>query len=87
MGQPLSRVIVGFSHRQLGLGGCIGNVFGKMEFKCLFAAVIYGFQLEQYWKRGVVVKARTTSRPWGGIPVSAREVVWVWTFRLLLKYY
>jgi len=47
-----------------------------MEFKCLFAVVIDRFQLEQDWKREVVVKARFASRPWEGIPASAGEVVW-----------
>ena len=66
MGQPLSRVIVGFSHRQLGLGAVSGMCLPRWSFKCLFAAVIDRFQLEQDWKKEVAVKARITSRPWGG---------------------
>jgi len=55
--------------------GCIGNVFAKVEFKCLLVVAISRFEFEQV-ERELVVKAGITSKPQGGIPVSVKEVVW-----------
>ena len=39
-----------------GAEGRIGNVFAKVEFKCLLGAVIGRFEFEQDGKREAVVK-------------------------------
>ena len=58
--------------------GCIRNVFTKVEFRCLLAVMIGKFEFPQGGKREVVVKAGGTVKSQRGIPVSVREVVWVW---------
>ena len=66
----------GFLTFLAGPRGCIGNVFAKVEFKCLLAVTIGRFEFSQDGKREVVIKAGVTSKPQGGIPVSVKEVVW-----------
>ena len=66
----------GFLTFLAGPRGCIGNVFAKVEFKCLLAVTIGRFAFEQDGKREVVVKAGAANKPQGGIPVSVKEVVW-----------
>ncbi|PUU84152.1 cytochrome P450 [Tuber borchii] len=66
----------GFLTFLAGPRGCIGNVFAKVELKCLLAVTIGRFEFSQDGKREVVIKAGITSKPQGGIPVSVKEVVW-----------
>jgi len=66
----------GFLTFLAGPRGCIGNVFAKVEFKCLLAAAIGKFEFEQDGKRELVVKGSITAKPRGGMPVTVREVVW-----------
>jgi len=66
----------GFLTFLAGPRGCIGNVFAKVEFKCLLAVTIGRFEFEQDGKRELVVKAGITAKPLGGIPVAVKEVVW-----------
>ena len=49
----------------VGPRGCIGNVFAKVEFKFLLAAVIGSFEFKQDEKREVVVKAGLAVKPQG----------------------
>ncbi|RPA96817.1 cytochrome P450 [Choiromyces venosus 120613-1] len=66
----------GFLTFLAGPRGCIGNVFAKVEFKCLLAATIGKFEFEQDGKREIVVKGGITAKPQGGLPVTVKEVVW-----------
>jgi len=68
---PLSRVIVGFSYPWGG--GCIGNIFAEVEFKCLLAATIGGLEFEKDGKREAVVRGAHGETP-GAISISVREV-------------
>ena len=76
----------GFLSFLTGSGGFIGNVFAKVKFRCLLAAMIGRFEFSQDGKREVAVKAKVTLKPQRGIPVSVRESVWVWIFRLSRAY-
>ena len=51
-----------------GLRGCIRNIFAKVEFKCLLAAVIGRFEFERGRKSEVVVKAGSQRNPRGYSP-------------------
>jgi len=66
----------GFLTFLAGPRGCIGNVFAKVEFKCLLAVTIGRFEFSQDGKREVVVKAGAGNKPQGGIPVLVKEAVW-----------
>jgi len=66
----------GFLTFLAGPRGCIGNVFAKVEFKCLLAVTIGRFEFEQDGKRELVVKTGVTAKPRGGMPVSVKEVTW-----------
>jgi len=66
----------GFLSFLAGSRGFIGNVFAKVEFKCLLAVTIGRFEFSQDGKREVVVKAGAGNKPQGGIPVSVKKVVW-----------
>ncbi|KAH0614630.1 uncharacterized protein H6S33_000266 [Morchella sextelata] len=58
-----------------GPRGCIGNVFAKLEFKCLLAAMIGKFAfVEAEEGREIVVKGGITAKPSGGIPLKVSIV-------------
>jgi len=59
----------------VGPRGCVRNALAGVGFKCLLAANIGRFEFEPEGKKGVVVNGGP-GRILGGIPVSAREVVW-----------
>jgi len=46
-----------------GAEGCVGDVFARVEFKCLLAAAIGRCEPEGDGKREVVVKAGLTAKP------------------------
>ncbi|KAL0636831.1 hypothetical protein Q9L58_004189 [Maublancomyces gigas] len=58
-----------------GPRGCIGNVFAKVEYKCLLAALIGRFDFaEAVEGRVVVIKSGVTGKPQDGIPLKVSVV-------------
>ena len=55
----------GFLSFLVGSRGCIGNVFAKVEFRCLFAAVIGRFEFKQDGRGGGCQGGANNENPGG----------------------